>query len=118
MKPPTTWSVYQQDSSFYVKDLAINTGIYDLGQDTMLLHIYPEGDCDNPYNQELMNAVLYDLYQCDDRIKEDDRFETPFGEFFCWSVHVSPMDDWNQVQRERVTKTIDNAISNLGESNE
>jgi len=100
-----TWTVYKEDRSFYVRDLfdpddqEFNKR-HGLNPDRMLLYFYPDGDVDSPYDAEKMLRCLYDLYQVNDIIKEGDRFETPFGKFFCWSFHVSPMEDYNDIMRK------------------
>ena len=78
------WTVYENDKCFYIKDLKNE---FD-GRDRMLLTVYLEGDCDNPYNNELMWGALYDLAQICDGITMTDTFETPFGNFYCEGVHV------------------------------
>ena len=79
----TKWEVYK-DEGYFVRGLP---NYWDDG-DQMLLYIYPEGDCDNPYDKEKMLSCLYDLYQCNDTVKEGDQFVTPFGNFYCVSFHV------------------------------
>lgn len=59
--------------------------------DEMLLFRYEEGDCDHPQTVDQMHSCLYDLYQCNEQLKEGDEFETPFGNFVCKSVHVIPL---------------------------
>lgn len=45
------------------------------GEPTLLICIYPEGDCDTPKEDgKILCSALYDLYQVDDRIKDGDTF--------------------------------------------
>ena len=85
---PTTWKVYKKDKRYYVKDLDADFRCYP--RDALLLYVYPEGDVGSPDTPEKMLGVLYDLYQCEDTLKEGDMFETPHGKFKCVSVHVVP----------------------------
>lgn len=90
----TTYQVTKVDTMFHVVGLkdSLGTepehGTFAPEGDVVLLCVYPEGDCDVPYDTTTMHGALYDLFQVRDDLKDGDRFETPFGNFECVGVHV------------------------------
>jgi hypothetical protein len=62
-------------------------------EDQVLLHHipYPETETpevSDPSGADEMHAALYDMYQWHEKLKEGDKFTTPFGNFKCVSFHV------------------------------
>lgn len=81
----TTYKVESVEDVHYVRGLRGHLG----DADTALVVTYAEGDCDTVIlTSETMLAVLYDLFQTHDALKNGDTFETPFGNFVCSGVHV------------------------------
>ena len=57
--------------------------------DTLLIYHYAAGDVDTRMrDSSMMLAALYDLFQCNDDLKDGDTFDTEFGKFKCDGVHV------------------------------
>jgi len=80
------YKVNLQDNSHYVMGLKDGYSSYN---DQMLIYRYDGGDIDTRMtNQEMMLGALYDLYQCNDNLKDGDTFETEFGMYQCFGVHV------------------------------
>lgn len=88
----TTYEVYFQEGdggSWRVRGLPSDHGDDD---QRLLHHIpYPETETPEvgePSSADAMHSALYDMYQWHSKLKEDDRFTTPFGNFKCVSFHV------------------------------
>ena len=75
------------DSSHYVMGLAAEVWNGKIDPNTMLLHRYDTRMRD----ADMMLGALYDMYQCDDKLKEGDTFTTEFGRYVCKGVHVLPL---------------------------
>lgn len=92
--------VEERDGLYHVRGL---TSQLD-EEDEVLLVRYDEGDCDSPRNAVLMLSALYDLFQCDERIREGDSFVTPHGRFTCVGVHVVPADEHTRNEIKRIER--------------
>lgn len=91
--------VHEVNGGFYLKDLTYFCELRKREVEKMVLyfHKYPESECpevDNPLGHARMYEALYDMYQCDDDIKEGDMFKTPFGDFFTYSFHVLDEEEY------------------------
>ena len=85
----TQYNVLKLDRHYFVQGLTFRLGLEDDAEtSTLLLYRHPEGDADSPYNTKMMHSCLYDLVQCDDRIKDGDEFVTPHGLFRVYGIHV------------------------------
>ena len=85
-----TYKVYQdKDGDFRVQGLPSDRGDDD---QRLMYHIpYPETETPeitDPRGTEEMHGALYDMYQWHSKLKEGDKFTTPYGNFKCVSFHV------------------------------
>jgi hypothetical protein len=92
--------VEERDGLYFVRGLQSTLS----DEDQVLLVRYDEGDWDSPRTAPLMLSALYDLFQCDDRLKEGDSFITPHGRFSCVGVHVVPADEHTRNEIKRIER--------------
>lgn len=86
-----TYKVELRNDNHYVMGLQWEVEDGQFEDNSMLVYHYPGGDCDTRMqNADMMLSALYGEYQCNERLKEGDRFETEFGNFVCVGVHVVP----------------------------
>lgn len=75
--------------SHYIRGLKPEWSRNEGEQDSILIHYYDGGDIDTRMrDKKMMHRALYDLFQCNEKLQQGDRFETEFGNFLCEGVHV------------------------------